>query len=205
MVDRLSDLVKKYSDIPRPIELAQVIDNSGWSATDAQSSLVVLHNGAYRSVLYRDGPKPNNGDNVQIIRMNHLSTSPWLCLPLAEAVPSCTYNWIFIINGSPADPPDQLPQDGSLAGTTIRAQFHLSADCRDVYVSLQTYDIDYSTGQVITLHQQDNLGPVNGPLTSYVQAQVNSYPTIQRYYVLASIGPTPQPVFPPGSIPHSGV
>lgn len=82
-LDRLADWIKVHSDIDRPFRLCRVVDTLLWSPS-GPSYVAVEWEGTERLAVYRDGPRPLDGQYLQVVRFNHKPNSALLALPLPQ-------------------------------------------------------------------------------------------------------------------------
>lgn len=80
---RLEDWIKRHSDTERPFRPCPVVDTFNWQV-DGPSFVTVLWEGTARQAIYRDGPRPLDGQILQVIQMNHKPNSALLALPLPQ-------------------------------------------------------------------------------------------------------------------------
>ena len=187
-MDRLRGALAEAHDPLRPLARYEVLDTGGWSAT-GPSWITIRVDGVARRAAYRDGVRPPVGSRVQAMAMSGDATATLLALPVPRTgIPNCDSSFYILINGTVAEPPDVFPDDGSLGDAILRVVFTLSPLCRHIYNSLRTWRVDPGTGTIEALYRSDIQGPVDGPLTGYVQAQVpgpgvGSYAYLVQYII----------------------
>ena len=114
-VQPLISRIRPFIDIGRPLQLATVVDVSGYT-TSGPGYVRATIDGVARDVIWRDAPAPAIGATIQVVRMSAAGTAPWLGLPSAPAssapvglmafdsnynnFPLSTYNdsfWAFLV------------------------------------------------------------------------------------------------------------
>lgn len=184
-MERIGEIIRRHQDIDRPIITAEVVGNASWALT-GPSYIDVLIGTNRKRVIYRDGAEvPLIGSRVQVVRMSPDLTSEWLALPLAATpvVLTCGVEFFFRVNGRLTEPPDQIPQDGSMGNKTLQANFILAPDCRNVRVYLRSYRSVDGTPDNLALYDNGDVGPYDGPLTGVTDVVVPGLPTTSYYYV----------------------
>ena len=81
-VQPLISRIRPFIDIGRPLQLATVVDVSGYT-TSGPGYVRATIDGVARDVIWRDAPAPAIGATIQVVRMSAAGTAPWLGLPSA--------------------------------------------------------------------------------------------------------------------------
>ena len=81
-VQPLLNRIRPFIDIGRPLQLATVVDVSGYT-TSGPGYVRATIDGVARDVIWRDAPAPAIGSAIQVVRTSAAGTAPWLGLPSA--------------------------------------------------------------------------------------------------------------------------